>query len=202
MDTLSDLRTYISTFERGRIFFIKELDLGDSPDLVRTSLSILKSEGFIHRLSRGVYYYPSFSSDYINKVVFPSDEYIAYRIAESDNIRIIPSGETCAHILGLTRFALKPLCYISDGAPRTINLYNGHTINFVHSSEVRIFAFNSKTLQALSLAIRYLGKDFSTTVARRRRIKDILDEISEVDYLHDIILMPAWVRSIIEDIRG
>ena len=189
------LRSRISGWERGRIIFIGDFVDMESQWGVRMGLSELAEEGFIHRLARGVYLYPKVEGAYSMTTVSPDPETIAYAIAASSHVRITPFGDMAAYKLGLTSIRLSDLKYLSDGAPRTINLSNGRKIRFFHTSEVRMFDFCNETMQLVSSAIRALGEEMIDD-EKRRIIHEHLTKVPEREFMKDIGLSPAWVQKI------
>lgn len=187
---------------RGSIFFIKDfLDEYDSVS-VRVALMSLVDEGQIIRLARGVYCYPKMEGEYAMSYILPSPEVIAESIARSENIRIVEYGERLAFQLGLTRFQLSNLRYLTDGAPRCISLSNQNKIIFTHTSEARIFAFKSERFRNIVIAVRHLGKEAMNDTDKRRRVGELLSEISLQEYNTDIKLVPEWVAQLFDEIRG
>lgn len=187
-------------FPRGKIFFLEDLtDMNDAWS-VRFYLSPLVEEGFILRLARGIYCYPRLEGEFGIRVVVPDPETIAYALAARANVRIIPYGDRAAQRLGLAGFSTS-YRYLTDGAPRIINLANGRKIYFNHTSEMRIFAFKSEMMQFLCLAIRYLGKDAMKDETSRRIVREVLGEIPEKTFDEDFNLMPAWVGELLLELR-
>ena len=158
MDTIeSDILKRLAKRGRGRIFFAQEFyDLWPESS-VRYSLSNLAQEGQIARLARGVFCYPRLS-EHGMKMLLPDTDDIAKAIARKTHVRIVPFGDQAAYLVGLTGVQFSSTTYITDGAPRKIHLANGRTLEFRHTSEMRIFAFQSRKMQLISNAVRALGK--------------------------------------------
>lgn len=194
----SQMRSLIIGWGRGRIFFLDDFSPLRDPVSVRQVLCSMADDGFIVRLARGIYCYPRLSDgDYSAKMMLPDAETIAYSLAAKENIRIIPYGDQAAVKLGISSMAVSHHKYITDGSPRVINLTATSKIYFNHTSEVKMFAFKNKTMQMLSSAIRALGPEYFDDETRKRRVREILKDIPEQDYDHDIVLPPAWVGKII-----
>ncbi len=184
---------------RGKIFFLQDFYGSEGGDVsVRMALSELADKGTVIRLARGVYCYPRVVGEYGMKTILPSEESIAEAIAAKENVRIIPFGDQAAYRLGLTTMRLSHLKYLTDGSPRKINLSKGRKIIFCHTSEVKMFAFRSETMQMISSAIRDLGEEYVCTEEKKRTIRQHLKKVSDDDYAHDINLPPAWVGKIIQ----
>ena len=184
---------------RGRIFFAQEF-YGLWPEsTVRYSLSILAERGDIVRLARGVFCFPELS-EHGMKMILPEPDEIARAIAGKTKVRIVPVGDQAACLVGLTGLSFNRYTYLTDGAPRKVNLSNGRRIEFRHTSEMRIFAFSSRKMMLLSNAIRALGKE-NIKEGEREVIKWQLDSVPAAEFLGDILLCPEWVREILQDLR-
>lgn len=197
--TLDQLKDIIRSWDRGRIFFIDDFAMVESQWGVRFGLSQLAEEGMILRLARGIYCYPKIEGEYSMKATIPDPETIAYALAAKDRFRIIPYGDQAAYKLGLSGLRLSDLKYLTDGAPRHINLAKGKKIYFNHTSEVKMFDFCNQTMQMVSSAIRVLGAE-SIDAKKKRKIREHLSNVPENEFLRDITLPPAWVSKIILEI--
>ena len=114
--TLKQMREMLRTWERGRFVFTDDFASLESQGSVRIGLCQLVSEGVLHRLARGIYYYAGVSGDINIKTSFvlPSEETIAYAVAERERIRIIPYGDQAAKKLGITGMSISMLKYLTD----------------------------------------------------------------------------------------
>ena len=195
-DILQDL----SEKGRGRIFFAQEYYDRWPDSTVRFTLAELAKEGQIVRLARGVFCFPKVS-DYGMKMILPESDAIATAVAEKSRIRIVPYGDQAAYLVGLAAFQFSKTTYLTDGAPRIIHLSNGRTIEFRHTSEMRIFAFRNRKMQLLSNGIRAVGKD-RIKADEKEAIKFHLSGVQTDDFNHDLQLCPEWVRDILLDSRG
>lgn len=193
------IRKEISTWERGRIFFIDDFASYESQWGVRFGLSCLAQEGFIVRLARGIYCYPKMVGQFGPRRVLPEPEAIAYALATRERVRIIPYGDQAAYNIGLTGLRISDLKYLTDGAPRTICLAGGRKIFFNHTSEVKMFDFRSREMQLVSSAIRAVGKE-NIGEEQERKIREVLRKVSDKDFRNDISIPPAWVQEIVLDI--
>ena len=193
------MRDMIRGWDRGRIFFLDDFATLESPGAVRFALLGMVKEGFVIRLARGVYCYPEISGEFAMKRIIPSDERIAHCIAEKEKVRIIPYGDQAAYKLGLTTMRISDLKYLTDGAPRKINLSATRKIYFNHTDEVKMFGYRNETMQDIASAIRFLTEEMIDG-ERKRVIHKRLRTVPEEDFRHDITIPPAWVGKIITDI--
>ena len=193
------MREMIRGWDRGRIFFLDDFATLESPGAVRFALLGMVKEGFVIRLARGVYCYPEIGGEFGMQRLIPSDERIAYCIAEKEKVRIIPYGDQAAYKLGLTTMRISDLKYLTDGAPRKINLSATRKIYFNHTDEVKMFGYRNETMQDIASAIRFLTEEMIDG-ERKRVIHKHLRTVPEEDFRHDITIPPAWVGKIITEI--
>ena len=193
------MRDMIRGWDRGRIFFLDDFATLESPGAVRFALLGMVKEGFVIRLARGVYCYPEISGEFTMKRIIPSDERIAHCIAEKEKVRIIPYGDQAAYKLGLTTMRISDLKYLTDGAPRKINLSATRKIYFNHTDEVKMFGYRNETMQDIASAIRFLTEEMIDG-ERKRVIHKHLRTVPEEDFRHDSTIPPAWVGQIITEI--
>ena len=184
---------------RGRIFFAQEYYDRWPESTVRFSLGVLAEKGQIVRLARGVFCYPKLS-EHGMKMLLPDPDDIAKAIAEKTKVRIVPVGDQAACLVGLTGLSFNRYTYLTDGAPRKINLANGRRIEFRHTSEMRIFAFTNRKMMLISNAIRAIGRE-NIKEGEREVLKWQLDSIPAADFEKDIMLCPEWVRDMLLDLK-
>ena len=86
------MRWMLRSWERGRFVFTDDFASLESQGSVRIGLCQLVKDGVLHRIARGIYYYAGITGDINVKTSFvmPSEETIAYAVAERERIRIIP----------------------------------------------------------------------------------------------------------------
>ena len=185
---------------RGRIFFAREFYDVWPDSTVRWALANMARDGKIARLARGVFCFPKLT-EHGMRMVLPEPDAIADAIADNTNVRIAPCGDRAAYMVGLTGLSISPTVYLTDGAPRRIFLSNGRRIEFRHTSEMRIFAFRSRKMQLISLAVRALGRD-NIREQDRETLKWHLDGISDGEFYADLPLCPEWVRDLLLDLKG
>lgn len=195
------MRWMLRSWERGRFVFTDDFASLESQGSVRIGLCQLVKDGVLHRIARGIYYYAGITGDINVKTSFvmPSEETIAYAVAERERIRIIPYGDQVAKKLGITGMSISMLKYLTDGAPRVINLAKGRKIYFNHTSEVKMFDFCNETMQMISSAIRALGADM---IGEREKqiLQEAIRKVPDKEFEKDITIPPAWVQAIMLEI--
>ena len=95
----------------------------------------LTNEGFLERLSRGIYLYPE--RDEILGFLYPTIETIVKKIADRDGVRIAPTGFTSLNYLGLSKQVPMNIVYLTDGSPREITIKN-HMIKLKKTSPANL----------------------------------------------------------------
>lgn len=195
------MRWMLRSWERGRFVFTDDFASLESQGSVRIGLCQLVKDGVLHRIARGIYYYAGITGDINVKTSFvmPSEETIAYAVAERERIRIIPYGDQAAKKLGITGMSISMLKYLTDGAPRVINLAKGRKIYFNHTSEVKMFDFCNETMQMISSAIRALGAEM---IGEREKqiLQEAIRKVPDKEFEKDITIPPAWVQAIMLEI--
>lgn len=195
--TLTQMRWMLRSWERGRFVFTDDFASLESQGSVRIGLCQLVKDGVLHRIARGIYYYAGITGEnnVMASFVMLSEESIAYAVAERERIRIIPYGDQAARKLGITGMSISSLKYLTDGAPKVINLAKGRKIYFNHTSEVKMFDFRNETMQMISSAIRALGADM---IGEREKqiLQEAIRKVPEKEFERDITIPPAWVQAI------
>lgn len=183
---------------RGWIFFPTDFEENNSPENIRQTLSRMVKQGEILRLSQGIYYYPRSNESLGIKVIYPTMEEVAQRVAERDGVKIIPTGDYSLHKIGLSTQIPVNAVYITNGARKKISLGKGKGIIFKESNDFRIFGFISEVMMLAVSAMRTIGEKLITE-EQIKHIKKIIKEIPEQEYRHDILLAPVWVRKRLQD---
>lgn len=195
--TLTQMRGMLRSWERGRFVFTDDFASLESQGSVRIGLCQLVKDGVLHRIARGIYYYAGITGEnnVMASFVMPSEESIAYAVAERERIRIIPYGDQAARKLGIMGMSISSLKYLTDGAPKVINLAKGRKIYFNHTSEVKMFDFRNETMQMISSAIRALGANM---IGEREKqiLQEAIRKVPEKEFEKDITIPPAWVQAI------
>jgi len=188
------IMSQIESMKRGTIFFPSDFSYsGINSKLILKVLERASKDGVIIRLATGVYCYPRIDKKYGMGVLYPSYEQIASRIAERDNIKIVPSGAFALNVLGLSTQVPLNMIFLTDGRTRTITLFNGYGIKFTHTSQ-KNFAFKDNILMLLNFALKDLGRE-GITEEQTQRVGQLLSKIPEDHVKEDLHLMPEWMRN-------
>ena len=167
-----------------------------SPDAIRKALQRLCDCGFIVREQRGVYSYPV--STRLGPLR-PSSLDLAKAIARRDSVQIAHTSARAENLLGLSTQVPMKVVFLTNGSGRTIQIFGGGTIRFVHTSDHKIFAYKLFLMQDIVLSMREFGAD-ELTDEELGIISMHLTHVSEKDFLHDISLAPQWIQKILRQL--
>jgi hypothetical protein len=179
----------IKSKQRGVLLFTDDFyELGSNKAILK-ALERLTNKRVITRVARGIYVRPIIS-EFIGEVL-PTAEEVAQGIAKRDKIKIIPTGTHAMNLLGLsTQIPLK-LVYLTDGAPREIQIGN-RTIKLKKTTPKNLVA-KGKTSRLVIQALRELGQHGVTEELENKVIKLLKSEVRK-DLENDITLAPEWIR--------
>ena len=179
--------------KRGTLFIPEDFSEYGSSGAIRIALHRLVANDKIKRVAQGIYVRPK-HSDLIGEVLPTTDE-IARAIAKRDRARIIPTGGFALNVLGLSTQVPMNFVYLTDGAPREIQLKVGN-IKFKKTTP-RNLAAKGKISGLVVQALKEIGKDKVEEWEMKRIIK-LLKEEKKEDLEHDIKLAPEWIRVIMK----
>lgn len=142
MSIITQIEDRIQSFGRGSIFYPDDfMDLGTS-EAIRQSLTRLCKDEKIVRVAQGIYCYPQIDKELGFGVLMPSSDEIAQSLAKIDRARIVPTGSYAQHVLGLSTQIPLNCVYMTDGAARHLELYNGREITFKRTDNTEKFVFH------------------------------------------------------------
>jgi predicted transcriptional regulator of viral defense system len=181
----------IKSKQKGTLLFTGDFyDYGTNTAILK-ALERLTNKGVITRIARGIYVRPVIS-EFIGEVL-PTAEEVAQGIAKRDKIKIVPTGTQAMNLLGLsTQIPLK-LVYLTDGAPREVQIGN-RIIRLKKTTPKNLLAKGKKSALVIQ-ALREIGQD-GTNNDLEEKIVQILKKESTKDLEHDIPLAPEWIRKI------
>jgi predicted transcriptional regulator of viral defense system len=181
----------IKSKQRGVLLFTDDFyELGSNKAILK-ALERLTNKRVLTRVARGIYVRPIIS-EFIGEVL-PTAEEVAQGIAKRDRIKIVPTGTHAMNLLGLsTQIPLK-LVYLTDGAPREIQIGN-RTIKLKKTTPKNLLA-KGKTSRLVIQALRELGQHGVTEELENKVIELLKSEVHK-DLENDITLAPEWIRKI------
>ena len=189
----NNIWTAIKANGRGNIFFPSDFTAYGEVKAVGKSLERLTAKGNIVRLARGIYTFPEIDTVLGLGVLMPSIEQIAETIARRDKARIAPTGIYAMNKLGISTQVPMNVVYLTDGAPRKVNLGNGRSIQFKYTTPKNL-SFTNPLAMLVTFALKEVGRD-NMTEDITKQIKSVLQKESKENILADEALMPAWIRT-------
>lgn len=187
----------IEAGEQGTIYFVNSFSDLQNDQTVTKSLQRLSEEGFLIRLSKGVYLYPENTRF---GTINPSVDDIVKSIAERDNVSILPTGSTALNKLGLSTQVPMNAVFLTTGSTRTIKVGN-RKILFKHSAP-RNFAYKGMLMPLVVESLKELGENNidDETYKKLGKIVSTLSETDFATFLEDLQYVPQWIRTIIQKI--
>jgi Family of unknown function (DUF6088) len=179
--------------KRGKLFFPSEFTGLGSVHAVNMAFSRLEKDHVLERLAQGVYLYPKKDPQF--GILYPSTEEIALEIARRDHAKIIPTGATALHRLGLSTQVPMNVIYLTDGAPRKIKI-GKQKITFKPTTAKKLAtkgAISSLVIQAL----RELKKQ-NTDQHIIDQVLSALKKEELKNLKNDVKLAPAWIAGILK----
>lgn len=179
---------------RGSVFFVSDFISYGNRNAVNKALERLAEKGLMLRVARGIYCYPKIEKIYGLGPIPPSLEDIAEAMAKRDGAKIVPTGLYAQYQLGLTQQIPMNVVYLTNGISRTINVGEGKSIKFRHSSP-RYFAIRSQLALLLTTAL----KDWKVENLTEEQISIIKTKLNESPRLQiaDLKLMTSKIRELI-----
>ena len=181
---------------RGSIVFQSDYAECGSPAAIKSAFYRLYSDGTLIRLAQGIYYYPKYDKELGLGIIYPSIEQIAEAIAKRDRVKIVPTGVYALNKLGLSDQIPMNVVFVTNGAPRRIQVGKRNGILFKHSSSGKMFAYKSDMMMLVVSAMREIGQG-SITENQILKLRKYVNQVGESEFAHDIKLAPIWIRQIL-----
>jgi len=183
--------------KRGSIYFVNSFSDLQNDQTVTKSLQRLSKEGFLIRMSKGVYLYPETTRFGITT---PSIYEIVKSIAKRDNVFILPTGNTALNKLGLSTQVPMNAVFLTTGSTRAMKI-GKRKVLFKHSAP-RNFAYKGTLMPLVVESLKELGEN-NIDSKIYGKLKKIISELSETDFVtfvEDLRHAPQWIRTIIQRI--
>lgn len=166
------IKKRIEGMDNGSVIIISDfLDIANY-DATKNALSKLEKEKELIRILRGVYKKPNYNKKLQAEIPAKPNE-VAKAIAENNNWKIIPKGDSALNYLGLTTQVPAVYMYISDGPSKTYQ-YEKFKIKFYKRSNKYISGMSEKTALVIE-CLKTLGVD---QIGEKER-KIIFEKLSE-----------------------
>ena len=183
----------IKSKQRGTLLFADDFSQYGSPEAIRQALKRLNTQKVITRIAQGIYVRPQLS-EFIGEIM-PSVEDVAQGIAKRDKIKIIPTGTHALNLLGLSTQIPLNLVYLTDGAPREIQIGN-RNIKLKKTTPKNLMA-KGKISKLVIQALREIGQK-ELIQELKLKIIELLKQENKKELEHDISLAPVWIRKIMK----
>lgn len=194
----SIIQQKIWRMRKGSIFFSSDFLSMGTQAAVNKALSELAKKGIIIRLAPGIYCKPQKDEVFGLGMMYPGIDQIAQAIAARDKCEIVPTGIYAQNRLGLSTQIPMNAVYLTNGSARRIKIYNGKGILFKRISP-KHFKFKNKLALMLTLALKDIGEG-NVTDEQKKTIKKIVNKESKQSLTQDYVLMPDWIRTLIESL--
>ena len=192
-NTELQIEKYIKSKARGIILFPDDFMHFGTSVAIRKALQRLVEKNKVRRIAKGIYVRPKISK-YLGEVL-PTIEDIAKAIARRDRIKIIPTGTSALHTLGLSTQMPMKLVYLTDGAPREINIGN-RSLKLKKTTPKNLLA-KGKISGLVIQALKEIGKE-NLRQSDKKKIFDLLMKENPKNIAHDMQLAPYWIRIIMQ----
>jgi hypothetical protein len=188
-----DLDIIKKKFNKGDIFFISDFTELGSYEAIRKTLQRLTTEDEIGRIAKGVYFLPKKHERF--GIISPHAEQIAEAIAKRDKARIIPTGITALHKLGLsTQIPLKAV-YLTDGSARQIEVGN-QTIQFKKTNPKNL-SIDHLLSNLIIQALKAIGEE-NVTEGQIEQINKIINDSQEQELIYkNLRNAPVWMQKLL-----
>ena len=186
------VREFLENLETGTVFIMDDIDTVSSRNSVKTQLSQECISGRIERVLQGVYYKPKYNEKLGLDIPCDIDS-VAHAIAKNNHWHIIPGGDQCLNIFGLSTQVPARYVYLSDGPYKTYNV-NGVTVEFKHRSPKN---YPDDDLTAMMIqALWALGKDNCDDKTVEKLSRSVPDE-KKATIIENMGRPSAWIEDVL-----
>ena len=185
-------------YGNGRGWVFSQVDFADLGvrSTIDWALSKFEKEGTIHRLFRGMYYYPQESK--LLKVLLSAEiPRIAQALARKFGWNIEPSGETALNILGVSTQVPAKYVYITNGRSKTYEL--GKMGLQFKKGMLKETGFTHAESSILVQALRAYGKE-NLTRANLIKFRNAINPSKHAQILKDTRGLTGWIHRAIQEI--
>jgi hypothetical protein len=118
-------------------------------------------------------------------------------VARGRHLRLLPSPQVAANQLGLSTQVPAQIIYQTDGAPAKVQLGKQQIV--FRRNTGRSLALAGRASGLVAQALRDVGKD-KVTPDMIQHLRQRLDPSAKQQLADDLTLVPAWMRSIFQQI--
>ena len=186
----------IEKMDRGSVFSAVDFSDIAGVDAINQALSRLKAQGFIRRITQGIYDLPEYS-ELLKEYGSPRMDKVATALARKYNWTIAPSGNTALNMLHLSTQVPNKWEYISDGPYRAYEI--GKTrLEFKKRANKNTSGMSYLTVAVIE-AIKAIGKS-GVDSATIERLNKTLSDPEKKMILSESKTATTWVYDIIKKI--
>ena len=183
---------------RGTVFTKDDYAHYSNPKRVQKALEQLVNQGYVVRVARGIYCYPKVDKIWGTGYLPASYDDIANAIAKKERAKIVPTGVHALNRLGLSEQLPMRFVYLTSGRTRSVELADGHTIQFVHTA-LRNLEFQNRTAMLVTFALKEIGRE-RLTEEQKAHVLGLLKKEERHGVQHDLALMPDWIQTIVMEV--
>jgi Family of unknown function (DUF6088) len=185
----------LETMKPGSLVFPSDFKGLGAEGAIKMAFSRLTKQNKLKRMANGIYVVPRF--DPLMGFMYPALEDIAEAIARRDHARIRPAGTFALHKLGLSTQVPMRLVYLTDGAPRRINIGKG-SIKF-KATTPRKLSLQGNVSSLIIQALEELGRK-NVTPEIVEKIRPLLKHETTELLTNDLKMSTGWVSKLLSDI--
>jgi predicted transcriptional regulator of viral defense system len=175
----------------GKIIFANDLAILGTDVAIRQALSRLCKDGFLVRLSAGIYLYPK--RDETHGILYPSIDEIVKKVARREKFRFVPTSAYALNTLGLSTQVPTKLVFLTDGSPRNLKI-GKMSIKFKKSVS-KNFAYKGELTVLAIFALKEIGRD-AVNEEILEKISYFLSKEKKETIIHDAKIAPEWITQI------
>ncbi len=188
-----NFKTIEKEFDKGEIFFISDFTELGNYEAVRKSLQRLTKDGKVERIAKGIYFLPK-KHERLG-IIYPHAEQIARAIAKRDKARIIATGSTALHLLGLSTQVPMKVVFLTDGSARNITV-GKQTIQFKKTNPKNL-SIEHRLTNLIIQALKAIGEKH-VTEEQVDKIQTVIDQSNERELIYENLKSaPVWVQKIL-----
>lgn len=168
-----------------------------SGSAIEKTLQRLVARGALRRLSRGLCDKPRV--DPILGELWPSVDAVLDALVDRERLRLQPSGQYAANVLGLSEQVPARVVLLTDGESRTLRA--GPMMITLKRASPRTMAAAGRLSGTIIQALKSLGAAH-VTPARIAHLRRTIPHGDRANILKDVSLAPAWMRRYLHEIAS
>jgi Family of unknown function (DUF6088) len=181
----------------GRVFTLADFSRLGSDASVRKALSRLVRAGKLHRVCRGLYFWPSMSN--VLKVpVSPDPDAIVAAIARRDQVTIFPDNLVAAKDVGITDAVPDKTVYLTTGNPKTI-IFGKNTIKIKKATWPVAAVAKRSAAARIVQALEWLGRKRALRADNLAKIGRLMSKQECNALASSAPALPKWMQHVVHE---